>query len=504
MVKMKKSKGRVKEYRNYIGGKWVPAKSGKVIENRNPADRDEVIGLFPASDAEDVAEAVEAARAAFTEWSATPAPKRAEYLWKAATILIERKWEYARDMTREMGKILKEAGGDVQEAIDTAQYLFGEGRRMFGIVTPSELRNKFNLAYRRPVGVVAVISPWNFPMAIPMWKIAPALVCGNTIVFKPSSYVPLSAHHLVEVFEEAGLPPGVLNLVHGSGSTAGEALVNHPGVDLISFTGSTDSGRHILEVSARGIKKVGLELGGKNPIVVLDDANPDQVIEGVLWGAFGTTGQRCTATSRLIIQEGIYPRIIDELIRRVKALRLGNGLDPDTDVGPLISEDQLKRVESYVRQGKEEGATLICGGKRARKGSLAKGFFFEPTLFTEVRPHMTIWKEEIFGPVLSITTARTPEEAIELANDTRYGLSSSIYTQDIGRAFHAIESLEAGITYVNAPTIGAEVHLPFGGVKETGNGHREGFAWTLLEIFTEWKTVYIDFSERLQKAQGID
>lgn len=501
---MKLKGTKVKEYLNYIGGKWVPAASRKVFENRNPANTDELIGVFPASDSQDIAIAVEAARKAFPEWSATPAPKRAEYLWKVATRLIEKKWDFARDMTREMGKVLKEAGGDVQEAIDTAQYLHGEGRRLFGVVAPSELKNKFNLAYRKPVGVVGVISPWNFPMAIPMWKIAPALVCGNTIVFKPSSYVPLSGHHLVEVFEEVGLPPGVLNLVHGAGGTAGEALIQHPRIDLVSFTGSTDSGRHILEVCAHGIKKVSLELGGKNPIVVLDDADVDLVVEGVLWGAFGTTGQRCTATSRLILQKGIADRVMNALIPRVKALRLGDGVDPKTDVGPLVNEDQLKRVAHYVKVGQQEGARLVCGGKMARRGNLAKGFFFEPTVFTEVRRNMTIWKDEIFGPVLCVITANTPEEAIELANDTRYGLSSSIYTNDISRAFQAIEALEAGITYVNAPTIGAEVHLPFGGVKETGNGHREGAAWTLLEIFTEWKTVYIDYSGRLQKAQGID
>jgi acyl-CoA reductase-like NAD-dependent aldehyde dehydrogenase len=501
---MGKSGKRTREYLNYIGGKWVAAASGKRIADRNPADREEVIGWFPDSDERDVNEAVRAAREAFPEWSATPAPKRAEYLWKAANLLIEKKQEFARDMTREMGKVLKEAGGDVQEAIDTAQYIYGEGRRMFGVVTPSELRNKFNLAYRRPVGVVGVISPWNFPMAIPMWKIAPALVCGNTVVFKPSMYVPLSAHHLVEVFEAVGLPPGVLNLVHGSGSRAGEAIIRHPGVDLISFTGSTESGRHILEVCAHGIKKVSVELGGKNPIIVLDDADEDLVVEGVLWGAFGTTGQRCTATSRLILQKGIAPRVMDLLVERVKNLRLGDGLDPRTDVGPLINEDQLKRVESYVKTGIKEGARLVVGGKVARKGSLAKGYFFEPTIFTDVKREMTLWREEIFGPVLSVAEIETAEEAIELANDTRYGLSSSVYTNDIARAFQAIESLEAGITYVNAPTIGAEVHLPFGGVKETGNGHREGAAFTLLEIFSEWKTVYIDYSGRLQKAQGID
>jgi aldehyde dehydrogenase (NAD+) len=493
-----------REYLNFIRGKWVPAGNRRWIENRNPADNDEVVGLFPASDERDVRLAVNAAREAFPEWSATPAPKRAEYLWRVATLLTKKKWNFARDMTREMGKVLKETGGDVQEAIDTAQYLYGEGRRMLGVVAPSELKNKFNLAFRRPVGVVGVISPWNFPMAIPMWKVAPALVCGNTIVFKPSSYVPLSGHRLVEVFEEAGLPPGVLNLVQGSGSQSGEAIISHPDIDLISFTGSTESGEHILEVCAHGIKKVSLELGGKNPIIVLDDADVDLVVEGVLWGAFGTTGQRCTATSRLILQKGIEARVMAALLDRVAKLRLGNGLDAKTDVGPLINEDQLKRVEAYVSKGKQEGAKLVAGGRRARKGRLAKGWFFEPTVFTGVRRGVTIWQEEIFGPVLSVATAKSAEEAIELANDTQYGLSSSIYTNDIARAFQAIEKLEAGITYVNAPTIGAEVHLPFGGVKQTGNGHREGAAWTLLEIFSEWKTVYIDYSGRLQKAQGID
>ncbi len=491
-------------FANYIGGKWVQAQSGETFESRNPANWEEVTGIFPNSGPEDVDAAVRAAREAFEEWRRVPAPKRAEYLWKAANLLMDRKWELARDMTRDMGKILKEAGGDVQEAIDTFQYVYGEGRRMWGITTPSELPNKFAMAVRRPVGVAAVITAWNFPLAVPVWKIAPALVCGNTVVFKPSSWAPLSAHHLAEVLEEVGLPPGVFNVVHGEGATTGEALIRHPGVDLVAFTGSTASGKHILEVTAHQVKKVSLELGGKNPIIVLDDADPELVIEGVLWGAFGTTGQRCTATSRLILQRGIAQEILDRLVEATRSLRVGNGLDPEVDVGPVIHEGQLKKIHQFVEIGKKEGARLLCGGEILREGELAKGWFYAPTIFADVTPEMTIWKEEIFGPVLSVTTAETPEEAIQLANDSRYGLSSSIYTNDVARVFQAIDDIEAGITYVNAPTIGSEVHLPFGGVKETGNGHREGAVFTLLEIFTEWKTVYIDYSGRLQKAQGID
>jgi len=489
---------------NYINGKWVPAHSGETFSVVNPANREELIGYFPKSGAEDVNDAVESAARAFPDWARTPAPKRAEFLLKAADILIARKWDLAKEMTREMGKILKEAAGDVQEAIDCAQYLAGEGRRLLGAVTPSELPNKWAMAFRRPVGVCAIISPWNFPMAIPMWKIAPALVCGNTIVFKPSSSTPKLGTLLVEVFEEVDLPPGVLNLIHGSGEETGELLIHHPLVRLISFTGSVESGKHIAEVAGRQMKKVSLELGGKNPILVLDDADVDLAVEGILWGAYGTTGQRCTATSRLIVQDGIYPVLLQKLLPRIQSLKVGNGLDPTVDVGPVINQRQLQKIHAYVQKGIQEGATLRIGGEILNQGEYGKGNFYAPTLFEDVSPSMTLFQEEIFGPVLSVMRVRSFEEGIQAANNVRFGLSSSIYTRDLHFAFRAMEEMDAGITYINAPTIGSEVHLPFGGVKETGNGHREGAAWTLLEIFSEWKTIYVDYSGRLQKAQGIE
>ncbi len=489
---------------NYIGGKWKPARSGETFPVVNPANCEDVIAYFPKSGVEDVNDAVESAAQAFPGWARTPAPKRAEFLLKAADILIARKWDLAKEMTREMGKILKEAGGDVQEAIDCAQYLAGEGRRMLGAVTPSELPNKWAMAFRKPVGVCALISPWNFPMAIPMWKIAPALVCGNTVVFKPSSSTPVLGTLLVEVFEEVDLPPGVLNLIHGSGGETGELLIHHPRVQLISFTGSVETGKHIAEVAGKQMKKVSLELGGKNPVIVLDDADVDLAVEGILWGAYGTTGQRCTATSRLIVQDGIYPVLLQNLIQRIQKLKVGNGLDPTVDVGPVINQHQLHKIHAYVQKGTQEGATLRIGGEILNQGEYKKGNFYAPTLFEDVSPSMTLFQEEIFGPVLSVMRVRSFEEAIQAANAVRFGLSSSIYTRDLHFAFRAMEEIDAGITYINAPTIGSEVHLPFGGVKETGNGHREGAAWTLLEIFSEWKTIYVDYSGRLQKAQGIE
>lgn len=489
---------------NYIGGKWGPAVGGETFDDVNPADTSDLIGKFPKSGRADVENAVAAAKNAFPDWSAFPAPKRADYLLKFAGIAIRRKWDLAREMTREMGKVLKESGGDIQEAIDTAQYIFGEGRRLFGVVTPSELPDKWAMACRRPVGVCAIITPWNFPAAIPLWKIAPALLCGNTIVFKPSRETPKLATMIVQIFEEIRLPPGVLNIVHGSGEAVGETLISHPDIRLISFTGSVETGKHIAEVAGRSLKKVSLELGGKNPLVVLDDADEQLVLDGVLWGAFGTTGQRCTATSRLIVQEKIYKTLLPELLARTKKLRLGNGLDPKTEVGPVINRSQLEKIHGYIEIGKKEGARLALGGRILQDGEFAKGFFYSPTVFTDVSPEMRIFQEEIFGPVLSVTKVKTFDEAIQVANGVRYGLSSSLYTKDLEKAFRAMTRLESGITYINAPTIGAEVHLPFGGVKETGNGHREGAAWTLLETFSEWKTVYVDYSGKLQKAQSID
>jgi acyl-CoA reductase-like NAD-dependent aldehyde dehydrogenase len=490
----------MKKYQNFINGKWCDAKSGKTFENRNPANWSEVIGTFPKSGKEDVDEAVRAARAAFEKWRLVPAPKRGDILKKVGDILVSRKEDIAKLMTREMGKVLTETKGDVQEGIDTAYYAASEGRRLFGHTVPSELRNKFNMAMRVPIGVAGIITPWNFPMAIPTWKIFPALLCGNTVVFKPASDTPATATVLVEILQEAGVPDGVVNLVHGGGGEVGMSIVQHPDVDLISFTGSTDVGIKISELAAKTLKRVSLELGGKNAQIVMDDADLNLALDGVLWGAFGTTGQRCTATSRLILHEKVFDEFMSMLVERTKKLKLGDGLLPTTDVGPCINEGQRNTDHSYVQIGLKEGAKLVCGGDIGRGGDLDKGWFYQPTIFTEVTPNMRIAKEEIFGPVLSVIRIKSLEEAINVLNDTKYGLSSSIYTKNINDAFTAIRDIKAGITYINAPTIGAEAHMPFGGVKQTGNGHREG-GWTVYDFFSEWKTVYIDYSGGLQRAQ---
>ena len=489
-----------RKYQNFINGKWVDARSGEVFENRNPAQWDEIVGTFPKSGKADVDDAVKAARAAFEKWRLAPVPKRGDILRKVGDLLVARKEELARLMTREMGKVLAETRGDVQEGIDTAYYAAGEGRRLFGRIVPSELPNKFNMSLRMPVGVAGVVTPWNFPMAIPTWKIFPALLCGNTIVFKPASDTPATATALVEILMEAGLPEGVMNIVHGGGSEVGIAIVEHPDIDLISFTGSTPVGKKISETASKTLKRVSLELGGKNAQIVLDDADPKLSLDGVLWGAFGTTGQRCTATSRLILHEKMYDKFMDSLIGCTQKLRLGDGLRDETEVGPIINEGQRKNVHSYVEIGLQEGAKLVIGGSVASGDGLSNGWFYQPTIFTEVDPDMRIAKEEIFGPVLSVIRVKSLESAIEVLNNTVYGLSSSIYTQDVNRAFRAIRDIKAGITYINGPTIGAEAHMPFGGVKQTGNGHREG-GWTVFDFYTEWKTVYVDYSGKLQRAQ---
>ena len=488
------------KFQNFINGKWVDAKSGRTYENRNPANWDDVVGIFPRSGKEDVDEAVRAARAAFEKWRLLPAPARGGIMRKVGDLLVKRKEELAREMTREMGKVLAETRGDVQEGIDTAYYAAGESRRLFGKTVPSELPNKFAMAVRVPIGVAGVITPWNFPMAIPTWKIFPAVLSGNTVVFKPATDTPKTATTLVEIMMEAGIPEGVVNIVHGGGGEVGNAITSHPGVDLISFTGSTVVGKQISRDSADTLKRVSLELGGKNAQIVMDDADLDLALDGVLWGAFGTTGQRCTATSRLILHEKVFDKFMAMLVDRAKKLRLGDGLLPTTDVGPVINEGQRKTVQSYVEIGMKEGATLACGGNAATLGDLARGWFLEPTIFTEVKPTMRIAKEEIFGPVLSVIRTKSLAEGIEILNGTIYGLSSSIYTRDINKAFTAIRDIKAGITYINVPTIGAEAHLPFGGVKQTGNGHREG-GWTVYDFFTEWKAIYVDYSGKLQRAQ---
>ena len=490
----------VQQHLNYIDGKWKASNSGRTVEDLNPATKTDVIGLFPRSDASDVDAAVKAARAHFPKWRKIPAPRRAEIMFRAAELMVKRKDELARMMTREMGKVLKEASGDVQEAIDMTYYIAGEGRRLFGQTTPSELPDKFAMSVRVPIGVVAAITPWNFPLAIPSWKLIPALVAGNTVVFKPAEDTPLMAQRLVEILLEAGLPEGVLNLVQGIGEEAGAALVRHPDIDLVSFTGSCETGREVAMACAEHFKKVSLEMGGKNPIIVMDDADLDLALEGAVWGAFGTTGQRCTATSRLIVHRAVLREFTDRLVERAQQLRLGDGLLLTTDIGPIINEAQLQRVHSYTAIAKQEGATILTGGSIYTEGECAKGFFYAPTIFGDVTTDMRIAQEEIFGPCPAIIAVNSLREAIDVANSTKYGLSSAIYTRDVNQAFTAMRDLEAGITYVNSSTIGAEVHLPFGGVKQTGNGHREGSP-AVLDVFTERKTLYIDYSGRLQKAQ---
>ncbi len=485
--------------RNYIGGQWVEPENGQYIKDVDPGNG-ELVAEVPASSQKDAENAIAAARDAFDQWRKYPAPKRGEILYTVGQILKERKHELAQKMTREMGKVYTEAAGDVQEGIDMAFYMAGEGRRSFGYTTPSELPDKFAMATRNPIGVAGIITPWNFPMAIPTWKIFPALVCGNTVVFKPASETPLLAYELVNVLAEAGVPDGVVNLVFGSGSEVGETLLTDPRVNLISFTGSNATGRHVAKVAGEGLKRVSLELGGKNAIIVLDDADLDLAVDGILWSAFGTSGQRCTACSRLIVQEGVYSRLEERLAERIGELRLGHGLGDSTDVGPLINEKAVDKVHGYVEIGKKEGARLVAGGHRPEGSLYAKGHYYAPTLFGDVKADMRIATEEIFGPVLSMIRVKDLDEAVAVNNQVTYGLSSAIFTQDVNRVFKAIRDLETGIVYINAGTIGAEIHLPFGGTRGTGNGHREA-GTAALDFFSEWKAVYVDFSGRLQRAQ---
>ena len=486
-------------FQNFIAGAWVPAASGQTFENRNPADRRDLIGHFPRSGAEDVARAVDAAARGFERWRRTPAPARGDVLRRVGDLLSARKEELADLMTREMGKPLSETRGDVQEGIDTAYYAAVEGRRLFGHTVPSELRDKWAMSFRRPIGIAGLITPFNFPLAIPTWKMFPALVCGNAVIFKPGEDVPHTGHVLVEILLEAGLPPEVIQLLHGDGEV-GAAIVAHPKIPLIAFTGSTETGSRVGEVCGRMHKRLSLEMGGKNAQIVLDDANLDLALDGVLWGAFGTTGQRCTATSRLILQAGIHDAFLDRLIARATTLRLGDGRKAGTEVGPVIHEESLAKIASYVEIGQREGATLALGGARATGAGLEHGTFFQPTILAGVRPEMRVAQEEIFGPVLSVIRVADADEAFRVNNGVAYGLSSSLYTQDVNLAFRAMQELDNGITYVNAPTIGAEAHLPFGGVKQTGNGHREG-GWEVYEFYSETKVGYVDYSGTLQRAQ---
>jgi aldehyde dehydrogenase (NAD+) len=490
----------VTRYGNFIGGEWTPAKSGRTFENRNPADRDDLLGTFADSGPEDVERAVAAARDAFPRWRAVPAPKRGEILYRCAEILVRRKEELSRDMTREMGKVLAETRGDVQEAIDMTYYMAGEGRRQFGQTTPSELANKFQMSVRMPVGIAGLITPWNFPMAIPSWKMMPALILGNTVVIKPATDTPLSVVNLIHALTEAGLPKGVVNMVTGGGAEVGAPLMSHTDVGIVSFTGSTTVGRKVSEACAPAFKHCHLEMGGKNIIMVMDDARLDLAVDGAVWGGFGTSGQRCTAASRIAVHKKVYKEFSERFVERVKALKVGNGLREGVEMGPCINESQRGTVEKYVGIATGEGAKLLAGGHRLEKGDHAGGFFHEPTIFGDCSPQMRISKEEVFGPVVSLMPVGSLEEAIEVGNSVEYGLSASIYTQDINNAFTAMRDMYTGIFYVNAPTIGAETHLPFGGTKNTGNGHREASV-AALDVFSEWKSIYVDYSGHLQRAQ---
>jgi acyl-CoA reductase-like NAD-dependent aldehyde dehydrogenase len=486
-------------HRLFIAGEWVDSTSGRTFESRNPADTRDVIGRFQQGTAADVAMAVSASWDARLAWRLTPAPKRGEILYRFGALMTEHKERLARAMTREMGKVISEARGDVQEGIDIAFLMAGEGRRMFGDTVPSELPDKWAMSIRQPIGIAGIITPWNFPIAIPCWKMMPALVAGNVVIFKPASDTPHCATLLVELMAEAGFPPGTVNLVTGSGAEVGDAIVENPDIDVISFTGNSSTGKLIAEKAGRRLKRLSLELGGKNGVVVLADADLDLATDGILWSAFGTTGQRCTAASRVIVERGVAEQLLQRLEARTRMLKLGSGLDAAVDVGPLINRGAVEKVMAYVAIGRGEGE-LVTGGEPASDGELANGHFFQPTIFSGVKPMDRIGQEEIFGPVLSVIPVADFEAAVTALNGTRYGLSASIFTDDVNRAFRAMRDFEAGIVYVNAGTTGAETHLPFGGLKETGNGHREA-GHAALDTFTEWKSIYVDYSGKLQRAQ---
>jgi acyl-CoA reductase-like NAD-dependent aldehyde dehydrogenase len=488
-----------KTFKNYIEGEWVDAASGETFESTSPADG-ETIGIFPRSGPEDVDRAVSAAKRAYEEWRLVPAPKRGETLFRFAQLLAENKHDLTDLMTHEMGKVKAEAAGDVQEAIDMAYYMGGEGRRLFGQTTPSELRDKFQMSVRMPVGVVGAITPWNFPIAIPSWKTLPAIVSGNTVVFKPATDTPALGERYVELFAEAGLPAGVLNIVHGGGSDVGQRLVEHPDVPIITFTGSRETGVAVTRAAAEELKHVHLELGGKNAIIVMDDADLELAVDGIVWSAFGTSGQRCTAASRVIVHDSVYDELARRLVSRVESMKLGPGWEDDSDVGPVINRSALEKIDSYTKIGKDEGARLLTGGEVASGDGLDQGFYYRPTIFGDVQAGMRIAQEEIFGPTTALIPVGDLDEAIRVSNGVEYGLSSSIFTGDVNKAFRAMRDLDTGITYINAGTIGAEVHLPFGGTKHTGNGHREA-GQAALDVFTEWKSIYVDYSGKLQRAQ---
>jgi acyl-CoA reductase-like NAD-dependent aldehyde dehydrogenase len=491
-----------KTVKNFISGEWVDSVTGETFESINPADTSEVVAVVGKSSRTDVDNAVNASREAYQRWRLVPAPKRGEILYKAGEALARRKRELGELLTREMGKVLPEALGDVQEAIDMSYYMAGEGRRLSGETIPSELPDKDCKSVRVPVGVCGIITPWNFPIAIPAWKLMPALVSGNTVVFKPSSHTPACAAMLVEILREAGLPPGVLNLVNGSGEETGDYLASHGGIDAISFTGSTAVGLGIAKTAAEKGKKVSCEMGGKNAIIIMDDADLSLALEGAVWGGFGTSGQRCTSSSRLVVHRAVHDRFLEMFTAAAKGLRLGSGLQEKTDVGPVINKAQMEKILKYIGVGREEGATLVTGGRACGEGGCEKGYFIEPTIFSEVTPEMRIAQEEIFGPVVSVIRADDLNDAIRIVNGTPYGLVSSIYTRDVNKSAVAERELDTGIVYINSSTIGAEIQLPFGGTKRSGFGHEEaGGKGGGLDMFTKWKVVYRDYSGRLQKAQ---
>ena len=488
--------------KNFINGKWIDALDGRTLTSINPADTSDIVGIIPRSGQNDIDMAVAAARKAYEKWRLTPAPRRGEIILKAAEMICKKKQELGELVTREMGKVLPEGLGDVQEAIDMAYYMGSEGRRLSGETVPSELPDKDCKSIRVPIGVFALITPWNFPTAIPAWKIFPSLVSGNTVVFKPSIYTPVCATSLVKIIAEAGIPDGVLNLVHGTGEEIGEYLATHPDIDGVSFTGSTAVGEKLARMCSALDKEISCEMGGKNAIIVMDDAKLELAVEGTIWGGFGTTGQRCTAASRVVAHEAVYDKFLDMLTKAASRLRLGSGLSKTTDVGPVINEAQMQKILNYIDIGIKEGAKLIMGGKAYKKGPCAKGYFIEPTIFADVQPNMHIAQEEIFGPVVSVIKTKNMEDAIKIVNNVKYGLSSAIYTQDINNSAIAERDLDTGLVYINASTIGAEIQLPFGGTKKSGLGHREaGGRGGAIDMFTKWKVIYRDYSGRLQKAQ---
>jgi alpha-ketoglutaric semialdehyde dehydrogenase len=479
-------------HQNFIAGEWRNAKSGATFSSINPANTNEVIGYFQQSTAVDLEEAVAAARKAQPGWAATPAPERGEMLLRTALILEQRREELATLMTREMGKVLKETRGDVQTAIDVAKFIAGEGRRAEGETIPSAFNNKFCMTLRQPLGVVGIITPWNFPMAIPAWKTFPALLAGNTVILKPASDTPLLSLKMAEILHEAGLPAGVLNVITGPGGVLGDALASHKGVNMISLTGSTEVGRHVAEICGRDLRRCTLELGGKNAVIVLEDANLGLAVESVAWGGFGTTGQRCTATSRVIVHKAVEREFTERLVAAAEKLKIGNGLDPQIDMGPLVNKGRVKAVHEYTQVGRQEGAKLLIGGDALSDEEHSQGAFYKPTIFSDVRPNMRIAREEVFGPFISILPVDSYEEAVEVANATEYGLSTSIFTNDLRTTFRAMRDIEAGLIYFNAPTTGAEIHMPFGGMKASGNGHRE-LGSHAVEEFSETKSIFLSY-----------